>query len=126
MNWQTILTSLIGAGLLGFLGSLTAAIVRRPMTRAEVAEKVEEVSFKLLDRMEQELTRRTAELHAVEGELASLRARDRDREGELASLRGRDREREAEVDTLRTRVRELELELATLRRGGPPAPSAAL
>lgn len=106
-GWPAILSSVLGAGLLGFVGSLIALLARRPLTRAEVTEKVEEISARALDRMERELVRRAGQVEEMEVRHTREKA-----------------EYTAEIAALRLRVRELEVEVASLRRTQRASPDS--
>jgi predicted nuclease with TOPRIM domain len=104
VNWPTVLASLIGAGFFGTVGGIVTLILRRPMNRADVTEKLEEISGRALDRMSAELKTRIIELDELRLQV-----------GSLPSLRGRIRELEADLESVRRRIVELETEIARLK-----------
>lgn len=100
-DWVLLVSTVIGGGgVSGFVGSLVAPLVRRPVVRAEATERLTAASVSLVDQLQEEVA-------AARTEAATARTEAREAGQEAAAARRTVRALSGEMDELTDRLRRL-------------------
>ena len=100
-NWLLLSSAIIGGGgVSGFVGSLVAPLVRRPVVRAEATERLTAASVSLVEQLQEEVKAARTEAHT-----ARMEAREAGQEASAA--RRTVRAMSGEMDELTSRLHRL-------------------
>lgn len=129
-DWVLLASAVIGGGgISGFIGSLVAPLVRRPVVRAEATGLLTDAATGLVNELQEEVGRARAEATSARTEAQGARAEAREAGQEAAAARQTVRAMSSEMDELTYRLRQLigwihepDMTLDQLRRLVPRPP----